>query len=81
MAKLAENRPCAFTESSKSAWLLVICIEFLLKSGESWQENASACNGNGAASDANFFGTAFGVGRLDVDAAGAKHLVSGGCGS
>jgi hypothetical protein len=52
-----------------------------LKSGESWQENASACNGNGAASDANFFGTAFGVGRLDVDAAGAKHLVSGGCGS
>ena len=46
----------------------------LLKSGASRQEKASACNGNGAASDEHICDDAVGELGLHVDAAGTKHL-------
>jgi hypothetical protein len=45
--------PCAFTDFSKSAPLLGIPMVRLLKLSATRQENASACNGNGAAAHAH----------------------------
>jgi hypothetical protein len=47
---------CVFTESSKSAWLLAICAEALLKSRVSRQKKVSVCKGYGAARDAHMAG-------------------------
>src|SRR5580704_6034503 len=54
--------------------MLVIEDAALLKSGASRQEKASACNGNGAASDEHICDDAVGELGLHVDAAGTKHL-------
>ena len=54
--------------------MLVIDEAVLLKSGASRQEKASACNGNGAASDEHICDDAVGELGLHVDAAGTKHL-------
>jgi hypothetical protein len=45
--------PCAFTEFSNSAPLLAISLSRLLILSASWQEKASGCHRNGAASHAH----------------------------
>lgn len=54
--------------------MLVICVMALLKSGVSRQEKASGCNGNGAPADAHIANLVALAARLNVNAAGAKHL-------
>lgn len=51
--KTKGNFPCAFTDFSKSAPLLAIPMVGLLKLSATRQENASGCNGNGAAAAAH----------------------------